>query len=180
MNDVIFEEPQLDVVQNEAKKLKPITPNPRVKGGYFVIGNTPPSELFISEEFEEDERMMGDMVRDFCIKEVQEPFFSNGGIELIVTNPEDKAEVLAMLKRAGELGLCSVTIPEAYGGMGLNNKTNTLISYNLSHGFSFATTLGAQTSIGCLPLVYYGNEAQKQKYLPKIGTAEYVSSYALT
>lgn len=179
MNDVIFEEPQIDVVE-EKKKLEPITPNPSVKGGYFVIGNTPPSELFISEEFEEDERMIGDMVRDFCIKEVQEPFFNNGGKELIVTNPEDKAKVLAMLKRAGELGLCSVTIPEEYGGMGLNNKTNTLISYQLSNGFSFATTLGAQTSIGCLPLVYYGNEAQKQKYLPKIGTAEYVASYALT
>ena len=180
MNDVIFDEPQVNAVQEKKNDLKPITPNPTVKGGYFVIGNTPPSEIFISEEFEEDERMMGDMVRDFCIKEVQEPFFSNGGKELIVTNPEDKAEVLAMLKRAGALGLCSVTIPEEYGGMGLNNKTNTLISYNLSHGFSFATTLGAQTSIGCLPLVYYGNEAQKQKYLPKIGTAEYVASYALT
>jgi alkylation response protein AidB-like acyl-CoA dehydrogenase len=180
MNDVIFDEPQIEAVQQTKKHLEPIQPNPTVKGGYFVVGITPPSELFISEEFQEEERMMGDVVRDFCIKEVQEPFFSNGGEELVVTNPADKAEVLAMLKRAGELGLCGVSIPEQYGGMGLNNKTNTLISYNLSHGFSFATTLGAQTSIGCLPLVYYGNEAQKKKYLPKIGTAEYVASYALT
>jgi alkylation response protein AidB-like acyl-CoA dehydrogenase len=161
------------------KKEAPITPNPRVKGGYFVIGNTPPDELFISEEFEEDEKMVGELIRDFCIKEIQEPFFKNGR-ELIVTNEEDKAEVLAILKRAGELGLCGVSIPEKHGGMGLDFKTNTLISFNLAHGFSFATTLGAQTSIGCLPLVYYGNEAQKAKYLPKMATAEYVAAYALT
>ena len=123
--------------------------------------------------------MMGDLVRDFCIKEIQEPFFRNGR-ELEVTNKADKAEMLAILKRSGELGLCSVSIPEAYGGMGLDFKTNTLISTKLPHGFSFATTLGAQTSIGCLPIVYYGNEAQKQKYLPKIASAEYVASYALT
>lgn len=177
MNDVIFEEPQ--VAQEEKKELKPIKPNPRVKGGYFVIGDTPTEELFISEEFEEDELMIGEMVRDFCIKEVQEPFFQTGK-ELVVTKPEDKSKVLAMLKRAGELGLAGVSIPEAYGGMGLDFKTNTLISQQLSNGFSFATTLGAQTSIGCLPLVYYGSEELKQKYLPKIASAEYVAAYALT
>jgi alkylation response protein AidB-like acyl-CoA dehydrogenase len=177
MDDVLFEEPQ---VQGEVKKEhKKITPNPRVKGGYFVIGQTPPSELFIEEEFEEDQRMIGEMVKEFCIKEIQEPFFQRGR-ELLITNPDDKAEMLAILKRAGELGLCGVSIPEEYDGMGLDFKTNTLISYNLAHGFSFATTLGAQTSIGCLPIVYYGNEAQKRKYLPKIATAEYVAAYALT
>ncbi len=157
----------------------PIEISPNVKGGYFVIGETPPEELFIAEEFEEEAKMMGDTVRDFCVKEIQDPFFKNGR-ELVVTAEADKAEVLAILKRAGDLGLCGVSIPEAYGGMGLDFKTNTYISTQLANGFSFATTLGAQTSIGCLPLVYYGNEAQKQKYLPKISTAEYVAAYALT
>ena len=156
-----------------------IKTSPTVKGGYFVIGETPPEELFIAEEFEEEAKMMGDTVRDFCVKEIQDPFFQNGR-ELVVTDEADKAEVLAILKRAGDLGLCGVSIPEAYGGMGLDFKTNTYISTQLSNGFSFATTLGAQTSIGCLPLVYYGTEAQKQKYLPKISNAEYVAAYALT
>ena len=176
MQDLIFEEPQ---VQEKETKQELIPPNPRVKGGYFIVGETPVNELFITEEFQEDERMMGEMVKDFCIKEIQEPFFKTGK-ELIVINEEDKATVVAILKKAGELGLCGVTVPEEYGGMALNSKTNTLISSQLSHGFSFATTLGAQTSIGTLPLVYYGNDAQKEKYLPKIATAEYIASYALT
>lgn len=150
-----------------------------VQGGYFVTGRAPAKELFISEDFDEEARMMAETVTEFCIKEIQTPFFQSGR-ELQVTNAEDKAEVLAILKRAGDLGLCSVSIPEEYEGMGLNFKTNTLISMALSHGLSFATTLGAQTSIGCLPIVYYGNEQQKQKYLPKIATAEYVAAYALT
>ncbi len=152
---------------------------PFVQGGYFVTETAPEKELFISEEFDEEAKLMAETVKEFCIKEIQTPFFQTGR-ELQVTNPEDKAAVLAILKRAGDLGLCSVSIPEAYEGMGLNFKTNTLISMALSHGLSFATTLGAQTSIGCLPIVYYGNEAQKQKYLPKIASAEYVAAYALT
>ncbi len=177
MDDILFDEPK--VVKEEKKEQQAIEPNPRVKGGYFIVGDTPANELFIAEEFEEDQRMVGDTVRDFCIKEIQEPFFQRGR-ELEITKPEDKAEMLAILKRAGEIGLCGVSIPEEYGGMGLDFRTNTLISFNLAYGFSFATTLGAQTSIGCLPIVYYGNEAQKQKYLPKIATAEYVAAYALT
>lgn len=150
-----------------------------VQGGYFVIGTPPAAELFITEEFDEEARLMAETVKAFCTKEIQTPFFQTGR-ELQVTIPADKAEVLAILKRAGELGLCGVSIPEAYEGMGLDFKTNTLISMALAHGLSFATTLGAQTSIGCLPIVYYGNEQQKQKYLPKIATAEYVAAYALT
>lgn len=148
-------------------------------GGDFLTKENRAADLFIYEDFDEEALMMGEMVKDFCIKEIQEPFERNGR-ELEVTKPEDKAEVLAILKRAGELGLCGVTIPEEYGGMNLDFKTNTLISMNTSRGFSFATTLGAQTSIGCLPIVYYGNESQKAKYLPKIASAEYVAAYALT
>ena len=148
-------------------------------GGDFLTKENRAADLFIYEDFDEEALMMGEMVKDFCIKEIQEPFERNGR-ELEVTKPEDKAEVLSILKRAGELGLCGVTIPEEYGGMNLDFRTNTLISMNTSRGFSFATTLGAQTSIGCLPIVYYGNESQKAKYLPKIASAEYVAAYALT
>lgn len=170
--DTIFE-------TQEATKSKKAVKFKVVKGGDFLTKETKPNDLFISEEFDEEALMIGEMVKDFCIKEIQEPFAKNGR-ELEVTNEADKAEVLAILKRAGELGLCGVTIPEKYGGMDLDFKTNTLISAQLSHGFSFATTLGAQTSIGCLPIVYYGNDFQKEKYLPKIASAEYVAAYALT
>ena len=154
-------------------------PNPRLKGGYFVIGDTQPEEVFISEELSEEHRMMAEMVTEFCVREIQEPFFKRGR-ELVVTNPADREEVLALLKKSGELGLCGVSIPEQYGGMGLSFKGNTLFSKVMASGFSFATTLGAQTSIGSLPIVYYGNKAQKEKYLPGIATGELVAAYALT
>ena len=172
----------LDTMMAEETTAKPKTKmsSPKIaKGGDFLTKETKPTDLFISEEFDEEALMIGELVKDFCVKEIQEPFEKNGR-EFEVTKEEDKAQVLAILKRAGELGLCGVSIPEQYEGMGLDFKTNTLISSNLSYGFSFATTLGAQTSIGCLPIVYYGNEAQKQKYLPKIASAEYVAAYALT
>lgn len=178
LDTIMAEESKVEAA-TQKQQTENVQPNPRVKGGYFIIGDTPAAEVFIEEDFEEDALMVGDMVRDFCTQEIKTPFLQTGK-ELQATNPEDKAKVLAILKRAGELGLCSVTIPEAYGGMDLDTKTNTLMSVNLAHGYSFATTLGAQTSIGCLPIVYYGNDAQKEKYLPKIATAEYVAAYALT
>ncbi len=154
-------------------------PNPRVKGGYFITGDTPPEELFITEELNEEQQMIAEMATEFCIKEVQEPFAQRGR-ELEVTNPTDREAVLALLKKAGELGLCSVSIPEEYGGMGLDFVTNTLFSKVMSQGFSFATTIGAQTSIGSLPIVYYGNDRQKEKYLPGIASGALVAAYALT
>jgi alkylation response protein AidB-like acyl-CoA dehydrogenase len=153
--------------------------NLRLSGGYFVTGDTPYREVFISEELNEEQLMIAELVTDFCLREIQQPFFQRGR-ELQATNDADRAEALTLLKKAGELGLCGVSIPEAYGGMGLDFKTNALFSKAMSNGFSFATTLGAQTSIGCLPIVYYGNEAQKAKYLPGIASGELIAAYALT
>lgn len=148
-------------------------------GGYFLIGEMPPMELFISEEWSEEQRMIKEMLEDFCMTEIQQPFLQRGR-ELNVTNNADREEVIQLLRKAAALGLCGVSIPEAYGGMGLDFTTNTLVSEYLSLGYSFATTLGAQTSIGCLPIVYYGTEVQREKYLPKIATGEYIAAYALT
>lgn len=150
-----------------------------LKGGHFLINSGQFEDFFITEEWEEEQLMIASTVKDFCTKEIQEKFFERGK-EYNVTDEADKAEVLQLLKKAGELGLCGVSIPEEYGGMGLDFKTNTLFSEVISNGFSFATTLGAQTSIGSLPIVYYGNEEQKKKYLPKIATGEFVAAYALT
>lgn len=149
------------------------------QGGDFLIRSTQPADVLTSFEFTQEQKMIREMILDFCEQEIQKPFFDRGR-ELYVTNPEEKSEVLAILKKSGTLGLCGVTIPEAYGGMDLDFTTNSIFSECTAAGYGFATTIGAQTSIGCLPIVYYGNEAQKAKYLPKIATGEYIAAYALT
>ena len=153
--------------------------NPRLKGGYFLTGKGSGKDLFLSEDWSEEQLMIRDLIVEFCTSEIQEPM-ARRGRELQVTKEEDRQEVATLIRKAGELGLCGVSIPEEYGGMGLDFKTNTLFSEHMALGFSFATTIGAQTSIGCLPIVYYGNEAQKQKYLPGIATGERIAAYALT
>ena len=149
------------------------------QGGDFLIRPTAPQQVFTTYEFTEEQRMIRDMILEFCEQEIQKPFFERGR-ELYVTIPEERDQVLAILKKAGELGLCGVTIPADYGGMDLDFTSNALFSEMTAAGYSFGTTIGAQTSIGCLPIVYYGTEAQKQKYLPKIATGEYIAAYALT
>lgn len=163
----------------EKKTNTQMNEKPFVKGGYFLTADTPASEIFISEEWNEEQRMIAQMIVDFCVKEVQEPFFKRGR-ELEISNDADKAEILHIIQKAGELGLCGVSIPEAYGGMGLDFTTGVLFSENIAAGFSFATTIGAQTSIGSLPIVFYGTEAQKQKYLPSVASGELLAAYALT
>src|SRR6185312_550472 len=86
----------------------------------------------------------------------------------------------ALLKRAGDLGLLMVDIPEAYGGLGLHKTTSMLVSERGALCASFSVSWGAHTGIGTLPIVYYGTDAQKREYLPKLGTGEWLAAYALT
>ena len=86
----------------------------------------------------------------------------------------------AVMQKAAELGFTSVDIPEEYGGMGMDKMTSTLITDHISVLASFSTAFGAQIGIGTLPLVWYGTEEQKQKYLPKLATAEWIAAYALS
>lgn len=150
-----------------------------LKGGHFLIEETAPKDIFISEEWSEEQQMIAEMVAEFCVKEIQEPFFKRGR-ELEISKEADKPEILEVFQKAAELGLCGISIPEEYGGMGLDFTSNTIFSEKISGAYSFATTIGAQTSIGSLPIAYYGTEAQKRKYLPKIATGEWIAAYALT
>ncbi len=150
-----------------------------LKGGSFLTHSTNPEDIFISEEWNEEQRMIADMVREFCIKNIQEPMLKMGR-EFDVHHPEDKAEIVRLLEEAGKLGLCGVAIEEQYGGMNLDFNTGLLFSEVIALGLSFATTIGAQTSIGSLPIVYYGTDAQKAKYLPGIATGELKAAYCLT
>ncbi|MDB5229110.1 MAG: Acyl-CoA dehydrogenase [Bacteroidota bacterium] len=146
-------------------------------GGNFLFSETNPKDVFIPEEFTEEQKMIWQTVHDFCVKELH-----SLGLERValLEASKDMELIKELFHKAADLGLCGVSIPEEYGGMGLDFNTGLLFTEALALGLSFATTLGAQVSIGSLPIVFYGTHEQKQQYLPKIATGEYVCSYALT
>ena len=150
-----------------------------VKGCSFIEKAGIPEEVFVPEEFTEEQLMIKDMVIDFCLKEIQEPMLKRGR-ELYATNEEDRAEVARLLEKSAELGLCGVAISEKHGGIDLDFNTGLIFAEAGAQGFSFATTIGCQTSIGSLPIVYYGTEEQKAKYLPGVASAALKASYCLT
>ncbi len=153
------------------------TTKSKLIGGNFLFTETDIKDVFIPEEFTEEQRMVWQTVRDFCMQEIH-----GLGIEraALLDAEKDRELVLELFKKAGELGLYGISIPEEFGGMGADFNTGLLYTEALSVGLSFATTVGAQVSIGSLPIVFYGTQEQKEKYLPKIATGEYACSYALT
>ena len=144
-----------------------------IKGGDFIIKKTESSAVFVPEEWNEEEKMLKQMIHDFLDKE----------LHVLESEPEaskDLPQIVEMLNKAAELGLCGIAIEEKYGGSDLSFNAGLLYMEAFAYGFSFATTIGTHVSIGSLPIVYYGNEQQKEKYLPKIATAEIKTAYALT
>ena len=144
-----------------------------IKGGDFIIKKTESSAVFVPEEWNEEEKMLKQMIHDFLDKE----------LHVLESEPEaskDLPQIVEMLDKAAELGLCGIAIEEKYGGSDLSFNAGLLYMEAFAYGFSFATTIGTHVSIGSLPIVYYGNEQQKEKYLPKIATAEIKTAYALT
>ncbi len=143
-----------------------------LKGGEFLVKETPAQDIFIPEEFTEEQKMMAAATLDFVRKEIDPNLERMESLE-----PGFMAELMT---KAGELGLLGVNVPEEYGGMGMNFNTGMLIADNISIGGSFSTAYGAHTGIGTLPIVYYGTEEQKQKYLPKLASGEWKAAYCLT
>lgn len=150
-----------------------------LKGARFMERAISTNEVFIPEEFTEEQLMIREMVEDFCIQEIQNPMIARGK-ELYATDENDIQLIAELLEKAAEMGLCGVAIEEKYGGMDLDFNTGLIFSEAIAAGFSFATTIGAQTSIGSLPIVYYGTDAQKEKYLPGVASAKLKAAYALT
>jgi alkylation response protein AidB-like acyl-CoA dehydrogenase len=142
------------------------------KGGEFLITETQYQDVFIPEEFDEEQTMIAQTCRDFLTSEV----FPN--LDRIDAQEEGLME--SLLTKAGELGILGVSIPEAFGGFGKNFNTSMLVADVIGAGHSFAVALSAHTGIGTLPILYYGNEEQKAKYIPKLGTGEWKASYCLT
>ncbi len=146
-------------------------------GCSFLIQQTNPQDIFITEEWTEEAWMIFNTTKEFCTKEIFDVIKSRGA-EFDVH--DDLEEVVVILEKAANLGLCGVSIAEEFGGIDLDFNEGLLFSEATAYGFSFATTIGAQVSIGSLPIVYYGTQAQKQQYLPGIADGSLKAAYALT
>lgn len=144
-----------------------------IKGGEFLVRETNAQEIFIPEEFSEEQKMMAQACQDFIDTEIH----PNADL---IDSMKDPDLVPKIFKKAGELGLLGISVPENYGGMGMSFNTSMLIADIIGAAGSFSTTYGAHTGIGTLPILYYGSEAQKQQYLPKLATGEWAACYCLT
>ena len=143
-----------------------------IAGGSFLLETRPPNEVFTPEDFSDQHILIGQTAEEFAQKEIVPNIEKMEHKDFSITRD--------LLKKAGELGLSGVEIPEAYGGMELDKVSAAVIADHIAKYAGFATTWGGHTGIGTLPLVYFGNDAQKQKYLPRLAAGEIVGAYALS
>lgn len=143
-----------------------------IKGGEFIIRTTEASEIFIPEQWNEEQLMLKETAQTFLEQEV----FPN----LDRIDSLEEGLMPEIVEKAGELGLLGINFPEEYGGLGLDFVTGMLTAEVLGAGHSAAVALMAHTGIGSLPILYYGTEAQKAKYMPKLATGEWKGAYCLT
>ncbi|HKK38835.1 MAG TPA: acyl-CoA dehydrogenase family protein, partial [Cryomorphaceae bacterium] len=143
-----------------------------IKGGEWLIRTTEPSDIFIPEEWSEEHRMIAKSAQDFLESEVY-PNLDR------IDNMEEGL-MPSLMDKVGELGMLGLSIPEELGGMGMDFKTSMLSAEIFGSGHSFSVAYSAHTGIGTLPVLYYGNEEQKKKYIPGLATGELKASYCLT
>jgi butyryl-CoA dehydrogenase len=147
-------------------------PKTRISGGSFLLETRQPDEVFTPEDFSEQHQLIGQTAEEFAMNEIVP------NIEKI--EHKDFSVTRDLLKKAGDLGLSSVEIPEAYGGLEMDKVTAAVIADHIAKYAGFATTWGGHTGIGTLPIVYFGTEEQKKKYLPRLSSGEIVGAYALS
>jgi len=147
-------------------------PKTKILGGSFLLEERQPADVFTPEDFTEQHRMIGQTTEEFAVNEILPQVEKIEHKEFRVTRD--------LLKKAGELGLSGVEIPEEYGGLEMDKVTAAVIADHIAKYAGFATTWGGHSGIGTLPLVYFGTEAQKKKYLPKLASGETVGAYALS
>ncbi len=143
-----------------------------IKGGEFIIRDVNHTEIFTPEEWTEEQQMIAQTCNDFIVHEVT-PLFDR------LDNMEEGL-MQSLLEKAGELGVLGMSVPEELGGMGVDFKTALMATEYLGKGHSFSVAYGAHTGIGTLPLLYYGNDTQKAKYIPKLASGEWKAAYCLT
>jgi alkylation response protein AidB-like acyl-CoA dehydrogenase len=141
-------------------------------GGEFLITDIAPDDVFTPEDFTDEHKMIFETAKDFVAKEIQP----------VVDRLEEKDHdlLLSILEKAGELGLLGTDVPEEYGGLGLDKVSTTVVGEVMGTASSFSVVYGAHTGIGTLPIVYFGNEEQKKKYLPKLASGQWCAAYCLT
>jgi alkylation response protein AidB-like acyl-CoA dehydrogenase len=137
-----------------------------IKGGEFLIRETQASEIFIPEEFNEEQKMIMQQCKDFLTKEIY-PRLDD------IDSMKDPKLMPSLMDKAGELGLLGTSVPVELGGFGMDFNTAMLVAEVIGGGHSFAVALSAHTGIGTLPILYYGNDEQKRKYIPKLASGEW-------
>ena len=143
-----------------------------ITGGEFLVKETDPADVFIPEEFDEEQKLIGQTCQDFLDTEVF-PVIDR-------IDAQEEGLMRELLNKTGELGLLAISIPEEYEGFGQSFITAMYASEILGAGYSYAVAFSCHTGIGTLPILYYGNEEQKQKYVTKLATGEMVGAYCLT
>lgn len=143
-----------------------------IKGGSFILEDLTYEQVFTPEDFSNEHKMIAKTTEDFVVNDVvpQIDKLENHQFDISVK----------LLKQAGELGLLGADVPEEYGGVGLDKVSSALINEKFSRAGGFSVTFGAHVGIGSLPIVLFGTEEQKKKYLPKLATGEKIAAYALT
>ena len=142
------------------------------KGGEFLIKETEAKDVFIPEEWNEEQLMIAQTCHDFLAANVWN--------KLDRIDAQEEGLMVDLLNKAGELGLLGISVPEEYGGFGKDFTTSMLATEILGAGHSFAVAISAHTGIGTLPILYYGNAEQKKKYIPKLASGEWKAAYCLT
>jgi len=143
-----------------------------IKGGEFLIGEGATADVFTPEDFTEEHKMIGDTIREFVDNEVR-PLIPD-------MEKHDWQKARDLVKAAGDLGLLGASVPEEYGGAALDQTTGVIIAEAVGRGGGFGTTFGAQTSIGLLPILYFGSEELKEKWIPPIVAGEKITAYCLS
>ena len=145
---------------------------PTAKGGSWLIEEAPLESVFTRERLNDEQRMIGQTAEEFIDKEVLP---ANDRLE-----QKDWELARALGRRCGELGLLATDVPEAYGGLDLDKTSSVVVGEAVGRSASFATTFGAQTGLAITPILCFGTEEQKQKYLPRLVTGEIIGAYALS
>jgi alkylation response protein AidB-like acyl-CoA dehydrogenase len=147
-------------------------PKTKIAGGSFLLGERQTADVFTPEDFSDQQQMIGQTTEEFAINEILP--------QAEKIEHKDYSVSRALLKKAGDLGLSGVEVPEAYGGLEMDKVTAAVIADHMAKYAGFATTWGAHSGIGMLPIVYFGTDEQKKKYLPRLAAGETVGAYALS
>src|SRR5579864_6526305 len=149
-----------------------VNPKTKIAGGSWLLEDHAPEDVFTPEDFSEQHQLIAQTSEEFATNEIVP------AIEKI--EHKDWAVTRTLLKKASEIGLANADVPEQYGGAEMDKISSAIVADRIAKCGSFSVTFGGHAGIGTLPIVYFGTEEQKQKYLPKLASGEWISAYALS